>query len=239
MLEISKRDRNNITFLDMEGALDIEAEEVIKGSITDNPSDSNGSFVFNFNDVDTITSSGIGILLNAYMDISKNGGIAKLSNVKPSVLDAFQVHKVLPVFDIYPDENAAEKRVCMERDEKDEKIQRLFERIDIDLKAKFKEIKKNTPSEIFGSRKAIAKSVSMCGIFLQTDDVYEANTIFEVKLLLPGSFLRNNITFLAKVVWIAGKESHANLYPGMALCILSIEEKEKSKLEDFISLQGN
>ncbi len=84
----------------MEGTLDIEAEGLIKGSITDNPSDSNGNFVFNFNDVGAITSSGIGILLNAYMDISKKGGIAKLANVKPSVLDAFQVHKVLHVFDI-------------------------------------------------------------------------------------------------------------------------------------------
>lgn len=223
----------------MEGALDIEAEDIIKGSITDKPSDANGNFVFNFNEVDAITSSGIGILLNAYMDISKKGGIAKLSNVKPSVLDAFQVHKVLPVFDIYPDENAAEKRVCMERDEKDEKIRRLFERINVDLNTKFKIFKKKAPSGIFGYKKAIAKTLSMCGIFLQTHDVYEANTILEVKLLLPGGFLKNNITFLGKVVWVAGKESQANIYPGMALCILSIEEKEKSKLEDFINLQGN
>ncbi len=239
MLKISQRHRNNITFLDMEGALDIEAEDLIKGSIADKSSDSNGNFVFNFNDVDTITSSGIGILLNAYMDISKKGGIAKLSNVKPIVLDAFQVHKVLPIFDIYPDENAAEKRVCMERDEKDEKIRRLFERIDIDLNAKFKIFKKSASSRIFGFKKAIAKTVSMCGIFLQTHDVYEANTILEVKLLLSGSILKNNITFLGKVVWVAGKESHANVYPGMALCILSIEEKEKSKLENFINLQGD
>ena len=176
MLNISRRHRNNIAFLDMEGSLDIEAEDLIKRSIADKPSDSNGNFVFNFNDVGTITSSGIGILLNAYMEISKKGGLAKLSNVKPSVLDAFQVHKVLPVFDIYPDESAAEKRVCMERDENDEKIRRLFERINVDLKAKFKIFKKSAPSEIFSSKKAIAKSVSMCGTFLQTHDVYEANS---------------------------------------------------------------
>lgn len=223
----------------MEGTLDIEAEDLIKRSTSDKPSDSNGNFVFNFNDVSAITSSGIGILLNAYMDISKKGGIAKLSNVKPIVLDAFQVHKVLPVFDIYPDENAAEKRVCMERDEKDEKLRRLFERINVDLDVKFRLFKKKAPSGIFGYKKAIAKTVSLCGIFLQTTDIYEANSILEVKLLLPGGFFRKNVTSLCKVVWVAGKESHANVYPGMALCILSIEEKEKSKLEDFINLQGD
>jgi anti-anti-sigma factor len=238
MLRIDQRQENNITFLDIEGSFDIEAEDLIKDTITKSSSGSNGNFVFNFNEVETITSSGIGILLNAYMDVSKRGGIAKLSNVMPSILDAFQVHKVLPAFDIYPDEKSAAKRVHIELNEKGEKIRRLFERIIVDIQAKFKRFKKDVPAGMFRFKKADAKSLSIGGIFLQTYDTYDANTILVVKLLLPGGFLRKYVTFLGKVVWVAAKESHASIYPGMALSTLFIEEKEKNKLEDFIASQG-
>jgi hypothetical protein len=56
--------------------------------------------------------------------------------------------------------------------------------------------------------------------------------------LLPNGFIKPHIKFLGKVVWVAEKEKHSNLYPGMALCTLFMEEKEKSNLEEFLKQQG-
>lgn len=238
MIKISQRKDEDITILDVEGTYDVEAQDLIKEFIVNNPKYFNENLLWNFKEVSSISSGGIGILLNACTEIKKQGRITYLFNVSPEVLEVFQLHKVLPVFDIYPDEYAAKKQVKIEVGKKGEAFIRLFERINVNLKAKFKKFKKGRLSGIKGFYNAEAKSLSMCGIFLNTKNTCSTDTLLETRLLLPGGFFKPHVEFIGKVVWVAKKEEQSNLYPGMALCILFMEEKEKSKLEEFLKQQG-
>jgi anti-anti-sigma factor len=238
MIKISQRKDRDITILDVEGTYDIEAQNLINEFITNKPEHFNENLLWNFKEVSSISSSGVAILLNACTEIKKQGRITNLFNVRPEVLEVFQLHKVLPILNIYPDENAAKRQVQLEAEKKGQAYIRLFERINVNLKAKFKIFKKGRLSGIHRFQNAEAKSLSMCGIFLHTKNTCSANTLLETKLLLPNGFIKPHIKFLGKVVWVAEKEKHSNLYPGMALCTLFMEEKEKSNLEEFLKQQG-
>jgi anti-anti-sigma factor len=238
MLTIGHRKDSDITVLDLAGDFGADAQAAISELVAKYTHDAHTNIVWNFRDVSAINSSGIGILLNACGEIKKHGAIAKLARVSPAALEVFGIHKVIPVFDIYPDEAAAKKRIRIEVEETDKAYVRLFERINVDLKARFKEFKKGFLRGLARPRAADATSLSMCGIFLKTGSTYPKDTLLETTLLLPEGGSKPQVKFLGKVVWVADREKQPGLYPGMALCTLFMEDAEKAKLEGFIKAHG-
>jgi anti-anti-sigma factor len=238
MLKISYRHDNEVTILDMTGSIDMDAQDTIH-VLTEITSDASlKNLLWNFKEVDSISSSGVGILLNAYVEIKNQGRIGKLINVGPGVLEVFQVHKVLPVFEIFPNEETARKQIGIDTEEREKAYIRLFERINVDLKAKFKLATKGVGASVHKFHGGDATSLSMCGIYLRTHYTHPKDTLLETRLMLPGGFFRPQVRFLSKVAWEADKETHADMYPGMALCILFMEIKEKAKLEKFLTEHG-
>jgi anti-anti-sigma factor len=238
MLKISYRHDEDITILDMSGTIDVDAEDTIK-HLTEISSDGSlKNLLWNLKEIESISSSGVAILLNAYAEIKKQDRINKLIHVGPKLLQVFQVHKVLPAFDIFPNEASAKKQILVDSEEREKAYKRLFERITVELKAKFKLATKGVGADVHKFHSGEATSLSMCGIYLHTDYTHPTDTLVEVKLVLPGGFFRPHVKFLAKVAWEANPKDHVGMYPGMALCILFMAVKEKAKLEKYLHELG-
>ena len=56
-----------------------------------------------------IYSSGVGFLVSSHTSITQTGGQLKLVKVKPKVLKVLEVMKLLPIFEIFDEEEAAIK----------------------------------------------------------------------------------------------------------------------------------
>lgn len=108
MLDITKRQADGTTILDLAGnvimgggskRLGEEVRRLTAAGDTD--------VLLNFADVKYLDSSGVGELLSLSDAISRTEGSLKLSNLPPKVEEVLTLSGVLPMFDIYDDENAA------------------------------------------------------------------------------------------------------------------------------------
>ncbi len=239
MLDIQLRKEEKLTLIDMAGVFGNEAHEPVEEIVKNATASESVNLIWNFDGISSINSSGIAILLNACVEISKHGGINKLVNVSPAVLEVFEIHKVLPAVDIHADIEAARKKITIDRAENEESYTRLFQRLDVTLDARFRKFKK-TKSLSFMNRfhNAKAKSISLGGIYLQTSATEAPNTLLEVKFLLPDDTPDSEVSCVCKVVWAADKNKQKALYPGLALSTMHLDSRERAKLEAFLKSRG-
>ncbi len=239
MLTLDFKQDCNMEIMYLDGDFDLDAEEALSKAIAERDESRQAGLIWNFQNVRSITSSGIAILFNSYMEVKKKGIITKLTNVDDAVLDILSVHKILPAFDIHPTEDAALKQIRLDLATiKSSNSKRLFERIKVDLAASFKLFRKGRESVTCKTHNATATSLSKCGIFLKTHTSYPTDTPLEISLSLHAGKTEPDVTFLAKVAWVAGKECHPEFYPGIALSILNITTAEKLKLMSFLDAHG-
>lgn len=238
MLELKQREEEGVTVLDLIGPIDMDSEKTLDGVSGGAASNGAGCFIWNLQDVSSITSSGIAILFNAYADLKKRGRDTKLVNVSPEILDILEVHKILPAFDILTDETVACKKIRMEHTETERKFKRLYERADVDLKARFRKFRQGREAEELPVHEAEARSLSHCGIFLSTEVDFPKDTVLEVTIMPDEGLVEHRVSFLAKVVWVADRVKQANLYPGLALSIVTMEKGERAKLDDILHHYG-
>jgi anti-anti-sigma factor len=244
MFSVNCRKDEMIVVADLEGVFDHESEAEIGKLNTCTLSSDGDCVIWNFQGVTELTSSGIAILLNACSELKKNGSKTKLVNLGPKVLDALQVHKVVRAFEICTDELAAAKQIRIDLEERGEAFTRLFERIDVRLKARFKTFQKGGRMPVNpGVHSADARTLSRCGIFLHTEDLYPVDAVLDVDLVLcdgedgPASE-EMLVNFVGKVVWTADEQTQSDIYPGMALSIVSMEEDTRKMLESYLASRG-
>ncbi|MFQ5464297.1 MAG: STAS domain-containing protein [Thermodesulfobacteriota bacterium] len=242
MLSISARQEENMTVLDFEGDFDLNAHGSIEKALGCGCDHTSENLVWNFKGLRSINGSGIAILVNAVRKIRRNGWVVKLTDVGPEVLDVFQVHKVLPAFDIHTDEAAAKKQLRLEVEKEgqrgSETSRRLFERVEVGLKARFKQFRKGRQAEVFKTSDGMVTSLSRCGVFLSSEAVHPRGAVLDVQLQLPNGLIKPVIKFLGKVAWVADNESWGDKYPGMALRIVCMEDKDRAKLSGFLDGKG-
>ena len=56
-----------------------------------------------------IDSTGVGFLVSSHTSLKSQGGQLKLLKVKPKILEVFKVMSLLPIFELFEDEEAAMK----------------------------------------------------------------------------------------------------------------------------------
>jgi hypothetical protein len=47
-----------------------------------------------------------------------------------------------------------------------------------------------------------------------------------------------SVNFIGKVVWAADEQTQSDIYPGMALSIVSMEDDTRDKLEAYLATRG-
>ena len=108
MLDITERQTNGTTILDLAGNVIMGGGSKRLGEeVRRLTSAGNTNVLLNFTSVKYLDSSGVGELLSLSDAISRADGSLKLSNLPPKVEEVLTLSGVLPIFDIYEDENAA------------------------------------------------------------------------------------------------------------------------------------
>ncbi len=239
MLDVALRATGDVTVVDLDGEFDTDSLKIIEDFTEKDGAHSKENVVLNLKSVSSITSSGIGILLDTFKAFRSQGRIAKLTNANPRLLEIFRMHKVLPAFDIIPDEDSAVKMINAEMAEKEKDYIRLFERVNIELKTKFRKFMKADSDGPYKVGSGTSKCLSMYGLFINTKTVFPMDTLLEVHLFLPDGFFKTQVKFISKVVRVADKDESPELYPGMGTNTLFMERRERAKLEKFIAVHSS
>ena len=236
MLTVTKKRGGDIIFIDLSGEINVNSHDEIQASVVDNPGGPGDNILLNCENLTNISSSGIGILVTACMEIHKQGRIIKLVKISPGILEKLDLHKVLPVFSIFSDVESAARQIKIDVEEKGKSYVRLFERVDINLGAKFKVHKKGKRALSLGFQNAIAMNMTKRGMFIKTDHLLSPDTLIDVKLSLgKGFFKKESVGFLGKVV--RSIEGVEGLDTGVGLIILHMDVKDMERLDSFLKKQ--
>lgn len=233
MLDVSVREINSVAVLDLDGAVDISASELIEttGWLLKS---GKRQLVLNFAKVNALDYSGLSVLAIAYKNSRNRNAVMKLANVHTTILRLFEVAKLTDVFDIYDSEQEALESFTRRGDGEPEDprppVRRRFKRLETNLPTGFTG---RWPSSVEG-RAGVGRIINLSGegLFLQTDDVLPAGSEVDVLLaFLPGYRQR---AILGRVVWVADQTLRPDAYPGMGIQFLNPPHDLQRSILDFI-----
>ncbi|MEE9543481.1 MAG: STAS domain-containing protein [Thermodesulfobacteriota bacterium] len=236
MLLVTQKKVDDIVLIMLSGSINVNSHDDLHNSIVECPEGHGENILLSLECLDRISSSGIGILVTACMEIQKQGRIIKLVEVPTDILEKLDLHKVLPVFNIFSDVESAAKQIKIDVEEKGEAFVRLFERIEVKLNAKFRVHKKSKKTFSAGFQNSMATNLTKRGMFITTDDPLSADTLIDVKLSFGKSFFKKeSVSFLGKVV--RRLEAADGVPAGVGLIILHMDAKEMERLDNFLKKQ--
>lgn len=106
-MEINKREKDQITILDIEGEIDLYNAPEIKDIINQLIEDQKYNVIINLEKVTYIDSSGIGALISSLSNLKKYQGGLKIIKVYASVRKVFELTKLTSFFEIFDSEEEA------------------------------------------------------------------------------------------------------------------------------------
>ncbi|MBV6494357.1 MAG: Anti-sigma-B factor antagonist [Turneriella sp.] len=106
-MEISQREKDGITILDIQGEIDLYNAPEIKDIIQKLIESQKYNVIINLEKVSYIDSSGIGALISSLSNLKKYQGGLKIINVYASVKKVFELTKLTSFFEIYESEAEA------------------------------------------------------------------------------------------------------------------------------------
>jgi len=107
-VEITKRKINDIQILDCKGKIVLgEGTMTVRNTVRDILAENGKKIILNLAEVNYIDSSGIGELVSAYTTVTNAGGQLKLLNLTKKIEQLLAITKLLTVFQVFEDEQAA------------------------------------------------------------------------------------------------------------------------------------
>jgi anti-sigma B factor antagonist len=107
-MEIHTRTVGDVHILDISGKIVLgEATKTIRQTISDLLVNGGRKIVLNLKDVNYVDSSGIGELVRTYTSVTREGKQLKLLNLTKKIRDLLVITKLLTVFQVYENEQAA------------------------------------------------------------------------------------------------------------------------------------
>ena len=107
-MEIHTRAVGDVHVLDMRGKITLgEATANVRHTVNDLLENGGKKVILNLTDVNYVDSSGIGELVRTYTTVTKAGGELKLLNLTNKIRELLVITKLLTVFQVYENEQAA------------------------------------------------------------------------------------------------------------------------------------
>ncbi|MFH0732956.1 MAG: anti-sigma factor antagonist [Candidatus Omnitrophota bacterium] len=235
-MDIKIRHLKDIAVLDINGAIDINASSLIEsvGSLLKQGA---SKIIINLDDVDFIDYNGLSVLAIAYKSALNSKGTIKLSNVPAHVMELLCIVKLDSVFSIYENVDKAvesfnlKKPLSSTEPSLKSPLRRRFKRLGIDINIYYK---KATSSHQGNNPlySGLAGNISGAGLFLRTINVFPAGTKVELDIVLPK--IEKSVSFKGLVVWVGDKQLQPDLYPGMGVQFVDINQKTQEELISFI-----
>lgn len=107
-MKIETRTMGDVKVLDCSGRITLgEGTMVVRNTVRDLLNNDDKKIILNLGDVNYIDSSGIGELVSTYTTVANNGGQLILLNLTKKIHELLQITKLLTVFHVFNDEQAA------------------------------------------------------------------------------------------------------------------------------------
>jgi anti-sigma B factor antagonist len=107
-MKIEIRTVGDVKILDCSGRITLgEGTMTVRNTVRDLLKDNQNKIVLNLADVNYIDSSGIGELVSTYTTVTNNGGKLILLNLTKKIHELLAITKLLTVFRVFNDEQAA------------------------------------------------------------------------------------------------------------------------------------
>ncbi len=107
-MEIHTRTVGDVHILDISGKIVLgDATRTIRQTISDLLVNGGRKIVLNLKDVNYVDSSGIGELVRTYTSVTREGKQLKLLNLTKKIRELLVITKLLTVFQVYENEQAA------------------------------------------------------------------------------------------------------------------------------------
>jgi len=107
-MKIETRTIGDVRILDCSGKITLgEGTMAVRNTVRDILKSDGKKIILNLADVNYIDSSGIGELVSTYTTVTNNGGQLKLLNLTKKIRELLQITKLLTVFQVFNDEQAA------------------------------------------------------------------------------------------------------------------------------------
>ncbi len=104
---VNKQVRQSIDFLYLRGYLDAHTAPELEKAIEDTLKRGQNKIIVNFNDLEYISSAGLGVFMAFIEDVRSNGGDIKLTAMKDKVYSVFDLLGFPMLFDIDKDEEVS------------------------------------------------------------------------------------------------------------------------------------
>jgi anti-sigma B factor antagonist len=107
-MNIHTRTVGDVHFLDISGKIILgQGTMVVRNTIKDLLHNGGKNIVLNLAEVNYIDSSGVGELVSSFTAVAKEGGQLKLLNLTAKVREILAITRLLTVFEVYDNEQAA------------------------------------------------------------------------------------------------------------------------------------
>lgn len=229
-MEIKIRESQDITILDIEGRVDINASEFVEtvGWLLKN---NKLKLLCNFENVELVDYSGLSILAIAYKNVINHNGIMKFCNVGMHIRELFRIVQMDRIFQYYGSEKDAlagfdEKILELER----RPLRRRFKRLEINITVDFKPIKARGREAQSYTGKVI--NISGAGLFIYTPHILPIRTVLSLEISLPKELAP--LEMEGMVIWVADKNLQSYCYPGMGVQFINVDSQKQKELLDFI-----
>ena len=108
-MKINSREKSNVVILDISGEIDLYNASEIMSTMNKLCESKKYNVIINFEEVDYIDSSGIGVLISGLMRLKESQRGMKFINVYTPVKKVFELTNLTSFFDIYDNELEAIK----------------------------------------------------------------------------------------------------------------------------------
>ncbi|MGA2095131.1 MAG: STAS domain-containing protein [Candidatus Acidiferrum sp.] len=107
-MEIEVRTQSNVKIITLRGRLNLgEPLDRLNATVTDLLNEGHSRFLLDLQEVPTLDSSGIGLLVRFLTNVKQRGGSLKLLNPSKFAVQTLQLVRVLSLFEVFEDPQLA------------------------------------------------------------------------------------------------------------------------------------
>ncbi|MBN2483889.1 MAG: PilZ domain-containing protein [Candidatus Omnitrophica bacterium] len=229
-MTIKTRHKDDITILDLEGTIDINAADFVEkvGEILHSYQD---DIICNFAGVNLVDYVGVSIIAIIYKNVINHNRKIEVCNVPVHIQNLFAIVGLHKVFTYYPTEEAAIRGIQNEKKIYSlitAHLRRRFRRAHLTIPFNFKQ--KFVSSEQLYEGKIV--DLSAVGIFVTTEKMFSIGDLLE--LHIPFSQKTPSLTVDAKVVWLADKSIQPQALSGMGLEFHDLTSEKQKQIIEFV-----
>lgn len=228
-LDLKLREAKDVTLIDIEGRIDLNASELIEliGWLMKR---GKKKILLNFENVEVLDYSGLTVLAIAYKNVRNHGGVLKFVAVPLHIEKLLRIAQLLDIFELHRKEEQA--ITSFDQTAKQPSLpplRRRFRRLEgASIKVLYLPIYRR--EDPFFEGKAI--NLGGEGVFLYAQKVFPLNT----ELILHLYLVKDQPPFVAQgtVIWLADKELQPHTFPGMGIQFKTLDATQQKYLIEYI-----